>query len=167
MVIVISFLIGAAIAAIATVVVQNSARNKKLGEAKAVADVISEYFQKSRVNVAVKCLADPDGKLVVLIESEPLKKFRLSYIIEQTLADHVQKTTGQKIDIIYWRFPLQDKEIAEEIKAVVAPPPKPIMEHDSYIEQGIAQVREETVYKVDEIPWENFQDELQRTDKQS
>lgn len=165
MVIVISFLIGAAIAAIATVAMQNSAKNKKLGEAKAVADVISEYFQKSRVNVTVRCLADPAGKLVVLIESEPLKKFRLSYIIEQTLADHVQKTTGQKIDIIFWRFPLQGKEIAEEIKAVVAPPPKPIMEQDSYIEQGIAQVREETVYKVDEIPWEKFQSESQRTDK--
>ena len=119
---------------------------------------IAGYFSKSGMQISVSCprLAD-DGRLIVLIESEPLKKFRLSYVIEQALTNHVLKVTGRQIERIYWRFPLQDKEVAKEVQT--SQPAKRI-EPDAYIAQGMAQIQEQSSYEVDETSLENYESAL-------
>src|SRR3712207_4579331 len=78
-------------------------------EAATIRAAVIEYFGRSGVQVAVDCTRlEPGGRYIVMIESEPMKRFRLSHIIEMTVREHVRKTCGVEVDKMYWRFPIRD-----------------------------------------------------------
>ena len=82
----------AAIAAYAAITVARWRRARR-NEAK-LAKVILDYFQKAGVTVTIGAVTlYGEKKFTVFIESEPMKQFRLSHIIEVALRDHVQKTS--------------------------------------------------------------------------
>jgi hypothetical protein len=71
------------------------------------------YFRATGVNVYAKCINLPDSKnFTVFIESEPMKRFRLSHLVEATLRDHVRTVCDLELDRIYWRFIVKE-EMAE------------------------------------------------------
>lgn len=83
------------------------ATDQRMQEAQ-VAEAIREYFLHSGVEVKVSCTRLADSPcFTALIESEPMKRFRLSHIIESTLAEHVRKTCQLELEKIYWRFPVK------------------------------------------------------------
>jgi len=62
--------------------------------------------------VSVKCInLENDKKFIVFIESEPMKRFRLSHLVEATLRDHVRTTCELELDRIYWRFIVKEKMV--------------------------------------------------------
>ncbi|HVL76609.1 MAG TPA: hypothetical protein VM406_11385 [Noviherbaspirillum sp.] len=139
-------------------------------ESQAIAATLVEYFRRSGVTVATDCVRGADGRYTALIESEPMKRFRLSHIIEMTLRDHVRKATGLELDRIYWRFPVKEAVAAAAAPAAAAPAeaqaPAPdaastdaTMElSDDYINEGLEHYRHIPKPEVDELPWEAFEE---------
>lgn len=120
----------------------------------AITTALLDYFQRTGVAVSVGCVSLGKGDcFTVFIESEPMKRFRLSHIIEITLRDHVLKACGLKLEKIYWRFP---------IKEMTAPAPdgagqdKNPASSDDYINEGLVHYRDIPKFEATEIPWEKF-----------
>jgi type II secretory pathway pseudopilin PulG len=142
----------------------------------AIRATIVEYFRRSGVTVAADCVLTEDGRYTALVESEPMKRFRLSHIIEMTLSEYVRKVAGVELDKIYWRFPVK-----EAVQAAAAPPGttasaapgtagepgqgnrgavtgKPEEPSDEYINEGLEHYRHIPRPEVDELPWEAFEE---------
>lgn len=135
---------------------------------------IIEYFRRSGVEVAADCTGfRENGAFIAIIESEPMKRFRLSHIIEMTVREHVYKTCGLKLEKIYWRFPI--KEAAQSSAGVAGAisaasdaaaaaneaadgadsPSKELS--DDYINEGLEHYRHIPKPEVEELPWESFE----------
>jgi hypothetical protein len=115
-------------------------------DAASVAKAISEYFRKSGVPVTVDCTRMPRSRdFAVAIESEPMKRFRLSHIIESTLRDHVRKTCSLEVAKVYWRFPIKDTAQT------------PAANPDDYINEGLEHYRHIPPPEVTELPWEQYE----------
>src|SRR6185312_7326408 len=121
-----------------------------------VTDAIIDYFRKSGVGVAVGCTSMAHNRFTVLIESEPMKRFRLSHIIEATLRDHVKKACGLEVDKIYWRFPIKHPHPAEETAKDKEGKPKEA-HADEYINEGLVNYRHLPKVEAEELSWENFE----------
>lgn len=118
---------------------------------KRITDFITEYFINTGVEVQATCFKIPDSKhFVALIESAPLKRFRFSNVLESNLITHILSTTGNVVEKIYWRFPVQfQKEalLAEEKHAVEI--------DDEYFSEVHALTKAE--YSVSEVPWAEYE----------
>lgn len=161
--------------------VKSKAAKKQRGIA-AVRGTIIEYFRRSGVTVSADCVLTEDGRYTALVESEPMKRFRLSHIIEMTLREYVRKAAGVELDRIYWRFPVKE-EVQEAVQAAAAPAAstnsapvapaateaaraapdaekqgKPGELSDEYINEGLENYRHIPRPEVDEVPWEAFEE---------
>lgn len=124
----------------------------------AVTDAIIDYFSRSGVGVAAGCVSLSHNRFTVFIESEPMKRFRLSHIIEATLREHVKKACRLDVDKIYWRFPIRqaagtDKDKEEKAKE----------DADEYINEGLVNYRHLPKVEAEELSWENFEAMSQTT----
>jgi hypothetical protein len=132
---------------------------------------IIDYFRRSGVEVAADCTDfRENGAFIAIVESEPMKRFRLSHIIEMTVREHVYKACGLKLEKIYWRFPI--KEAAQTSAAAVGAASgaaaaaneaadgadSPSQElSDDYINEGLEHYRHIPKPEVEELPWESFE----------
>jgi len=129
---------------------------------KAISASIVDYFRRTGVEVSVGCVATHRGKrFTAFVESEPMKRFRLSHIIEMTLREQVSKSVGVELDKVYWRFPI--KQVAEGAAAPDLPREKEKKvaggeHHDDYINEGLVNYRDLPKVEVTEIPWETFEE---------
>ena len=92
-------------------------------------------------------------KILVLVESEPLKRFRYSHIVEATLISHVDKALGLKVDRVFWRFPLPVGASSPQDTADI----KPTQREDDYLAEGIREAKTSPEYHVSEDSWEQFE----------
>lgn len=127
----------------------------------AIRAVIVDYFRRSGVSVAAEC-TEINGLYTAMVESEPMKRFRLSHIIEMTLREHVEKACGLELDRIFWRFPIKEAvpgQVDErnpegrEEKSEKRPEPS-----DEYINEGLENYRHIPKPEVTELPWETFEE---------
>jgi hypothetical protein len=129
------------------------------------------YFRKTGVEVTAVCAnLQGDERFTALIESEPMKRFRLSHIIEFTLRDHIHKTCGLELYCIYWRFPI--KEANQHVfpsqvddnpatiipAAAVSPDTKTMVSTDEYINEGLVPYKDVPKIEVTELSWEKFEE---------
>ncbi|HEX7644886.1 MAG TPA: hypothetical protein VF472_22010 [Burkholderiaceae bacterium] len=121
-----------------------------------VSAVLVEYFNKTGVGVSVGCVNLQGDRFTAFVESEPMKQFRLSHIIEIALRDHVKKTCGVELDKIYWRFPI--KVAPREAATGNTEPPKRIEGADDYINEGLVHYKDLPKSEATEIPWESFEE---------
>ncbi|HCY61466.1 MAG TPA: hypothetical protein DHV59_01215 [Oxalobacteraceae bacterium] len=139
----------------AIAIVQIRARRQQRQVAQLNA-AIRDYFRRSGVEVNVACARlGKDQSLTAFVESEPMKRFRLSHIIEATLREQVAKNCGIHLDKIYWRFPL--KEIASS-EAASQKQPAAKEDADSYINEGLVYYRDLPKGDVQEVSWEKFEE---------
>ncbi len=118
-----------------------------------ISDFISDYFINTGAEVEVTCHKLPGSRhFVVMIQSQPLKRFRYSNILESNLISHTYKKTGCMVDKIYWRFPvqLQKEESAEEIEIKS-------QEDDLYFNEVESLSNEHGKYNVSEASWDEFE----------
>lgn len=75
-----------------------------------ITKAILAYLRITEVKVSVQCISPEVNKnFIAFIESEPMKRFRLSHLVEATLRDHVRATCGLELDRVYWRFIVKEK----------------------------------------------------------
>ncbi len=122
----------------------------------AVTDAVIQYFQRSGVGVAAGCVQLGANRLTVFVESEPMKRFRLSHIIEATVREYVEKICDVEIDKIYWRFPISQNPVA------IVEGEKPVETPDAYINEGLVPYHHLPTVEVTELSWENFEAASQR-----
>jgi len=142
----------------------------------AIRAVILDYFRRSGVEVTVDAAPlDNSGMYTAVVESEPMKRFRLSHIIEMTLREHVRRACSLELDKVYWRFPI--KEAAQAVQSVIVPDAggnavgtdnasatpdgedkKPEETSDEYINEGLENYRHIPKPEVTELSWENFEE---------
>ena len=134
--------------------------NKKRLVANAVnkiSEFITDYFMSSGSEVRVTCIkVDGNKRFVVMIESKPSKRFRYSNVLESNLTSHAYKITGNTIEKIYWRFPINgDKaELAESSREQGSELPS--SEDDLYFADALDKAKAQAEYKVSEVTWEEF-----------
>lgn len=131
----------------------------------AIRNTIIDYFRRSGVEVSADCTSFDNGLYTAVVESEPMKRFRLSHIIEMTLREHVRKNCGLELDKIYWRFPIKEATQAVTVPRegeATAPQngaeKKPKEEvSDDYINEGLENYRHIPKPEVTELSWETFE----------
>lgn len=124
-----------------------------------VSKVLVEYFRKTGVEVTVGCVSlHENDRFTAFVESEPMKQFRLSHIIEIALRDHVQKTCGLELDKIYWRFPIKVAARDTSAPGGAAGEGKKIEGADDYINEGLVHYKDLPKFEATEIPWEKFEE---------
>jgi hypothetical protein len=142
------------------VAVLRSRQRRKKKNLAAISAALVDYFRRTGVEISVGCAESDDGKrFTAFIESEPMKRFRLSHIIEMTLRDHVAKACGLELAKVYWRFPI--KQVDQSTAAVAAAPEKETkapQDADDYINEGLVHYRDLPKFDVTEIPWEKFEE---------
>jgi hypothetical protein len=95
-------------------VIRHKARQKKERSATMTACIL-EYFRVFRVNISVTCIAlEGNRHFTAVIECEPVKRFRLSHLIEMRLRDHVHASCSLKLDNVYWRFIVNERSRDDE-----------------------------------------------------
>jgi len=133
-------------------------------DAAAIRNTIIEYFKRSGVQVSADATSFDGKRYTAVVESEPMKRFRLSHIIEMTLREHVRKACAVELDKIYWRFPI--KEATQAVTVARNGEAKPESgevdvkkdEHaDDYINEGLENYRHIPKPEVTELPWETFE----------
>ena len=124
---------------------------RKANSIVAIRSTILEYFRRSGVEVSVDCADLGNGRYMAMVESEPMKRFRLSHIIEMTLREHVHRNCGIELDKVYWRFPV--KQAVEQAVEQV----KPAKNSDDYINEGLEHYRHIPQPVVEELSWEHFE----------
>ena len=129
-----------------------------------IRNTIIDYFRRSGVAVSADATSfDGGGRFTAVVESEPMKRFRLSHIIEMTLREHVRKSCGLELEKIYWRFPIKEASQAVavqnngEAKAEGAAEQKQEEPTDDYINEGLENYRHIPKPEVTELSWETFE----------
>lgn len=125
-------------------------RRKKERDAREIADLIVAFFRRNDLEAAADCYTVVEGKrFEVAIETEPHKKLRCSYVIEQALIRHVQRTTGKRLERVFWRFPMAQKSVERRAEVAGQAPT------DAYLADGYEQAL--STYPVGEESWEKFE----------
>ena len=134
-------------------------------DATMIRNTIIDYFRRSGVEVSADATRfDDSGRYTAIVESEPMKRFRLSHIIEMTLREHVRKSCGLELDKIYWRFPIKDATQAVTVQRDGEARPeegaadqKQEAPTDDYINEGLENYRHIPKPEVTELSWETFE----------
>jgi hypothetical protein len=159
------------------ILITRKARRDK-SKAAALSKEIIDYFHKTGVDVTVVSTnLKGDERFTALIESEPMKRFRLSHIIEHKMRDHIHKTLGLELECIYWRFPI--KLPNQHVFPSVSDDPETIMpaapsettkktdaDHDDYITEGMVPYKDVPKIEVEELSWEKFEQEAGNRDSE-
>lgn len=141
-----------AIAVCVAIVWRKSSRQHR--QIKALNNAIREYFRHGGVEVQVASTQLGENQsYIAFIESEPMKRFRLSHIIEMALREHVAKTCKLQLAKIFWRFPLKDVAASG-----AAAEKQQASEGDSYINEGLVYYRDLPKGDVQEVSWDKFEE---------
>lgn len=138
------------------------ARSLARRQARLASEII-EYFRRSGANVRVNCIPGPDGvRFIAIVDSEPLKRFRYSHIVEMSLSNHVFKACGIEIERVYWRFPVKTPAQAQSVDAEVSALTPDASEaaatsDDGYINDRLLRLKSEAEYQVSPASWEQFE----------
>jgi type II secretory pathway pseudopilin PulG len=129
-----------------------------------IRNTIIDYFRRSGVEVSADATCfDDSGRYTAVVESEPMKRFRLSHIIEMTLREHVRKSCGLELEKIYWRFPIKEATQAVTVQRDGEAKPNGAEEQkrdehtDDYINEGLENYRHIPKPEVTELSWETFE----------
>ncbi|MDP1644989.1 MAG: hypothetical protein Q8L71_05740 [Thiobacillus sp.] len=151
------------VAILAYVLVLKHRARRRERSIKAVSAVIVDYFQADGIEVRVDCVPGRGAKdFIAFIESEPMKRFRYSHIVEASLRVHVQRTCREELDRIFWRFPIHGKGRAAE--AGVREMDILDDKHDEYIREGLEALKNKGAYDIREGSWEEFENTVIKSD---
>jgi hypothetical protein len=147
------------LAALVYVMTLKNRMQREKHEIVMVSATIIDYFRRSGVEVDVGSVRQHGNKrFTVFIESEPMKRFRLSHIIEATLREHVQRSCGLELDKVYWRFPIKNAVQNMTAAEDASKPSNPAADADDYINEGLVHYKHLPQVEVTELSWEKFEE---------
>ena len=117
-----------------------------------ITDFITDYFTHTGAEVRVSCYQlEGMKRFVTLIESQPLKRFRYSNVLENNLIAHIYQKTGNTVEKIFWRFPvvMHQESIVDDEKSGIE-------SDDAYFLDVPAKDFGNPSYKVSEASWDEF-----------
>lgn len=127
-----------------------------------IVEEVAAYF--ARIGVAAKAEAiklPAAGHFIIIADTEPLKRFRHSHIVEMMLIGQIKNATGHTVDKVFWRFPLPAREgAAVEVPEDATVPPPRAPEVDEYLEQGLTRLSAPDGLEVHEDSWAHYQEAL-------
>jgi hypothetical protein len=125
---------------------------------KVITAALLDYFQKTGLEVTAGCTVMSGSQaFTAVIESEPMKRFRLSHIIEIALREHVRKTCGLELGKVYWRFPIKDAPASLPVTGTGTTDIKALEKTDNYINEGLEYYKYIPKVEVTEMSWEHFE----------
>jgi hypothetical protein len=142
----------AALAAGAGILAARRRQRNRHEDAERIAVAVREYFARSGARTEVRCHPVQD-RFLVLVESEPLKRFRYSHIVEASLLAHVEKSLGLQVDRVFWRFPLPLGTATAQDTANLTP----TVRGDDYVAEGLREAKANPDYHVAEDSWDQFE----------
>lgn len=123
----------------------------------AITQFVQDYFMSSGTEVEVKCFQVPGHKrFITLIQSEPMKRFRYSNVLESSLIGHIHRMTGNTVEKIYWRFPIHN---AINLMDTDENRDTDSASDDSYLTDPYLKEKQLQEYKVSEATWDEFIEE--------
>jgi hypothetical protein len=85
-------------------IIKHRARRQQDDRAR-LSPCIREYFREKGLYVSVNCVnVDGSEYFTAFIDSEPMRRFRFSHLIEMALRNYVDSTCKLKLDKVCWRF---------------------------------------------------------------
>lgn len=127
----------------------------------ALSAAIVDYFQQSGAVVSAECISRLGGKrFIAFVDSEPLKRFRYSHIVEVGLRMYVHKLCGLELEKVYWRFPVKITPDASSAEKAVDNADELTTDEDTYLNERLLQLKARSEYEVNDISWERFQEAL-------
>ena len=126
-----------------------------------IAGLVAAYFAKTSVVVKSEAIELPTlDHFIIIVDTEPIKRFRYSHIVEMVLIEKVKEATSKTVDRVYWRFPLpiHDEEIVKAIEtntSLGSHAPRMI---DAYLAHGVGLLRAPEGLEVHEDSWAHFQE---------
>ena len=97
-------------AAVGYLVYQFLRERKRFEKESAAADAARNYLEKFGIRCRISATQMAEG-IVLLVETEPHKKLRFSYIIEQPMRKFVSESAGVWVQSIFWRFRVNPKQL--------------------------------------------------------
>jgi len=117
-----------------------------------ITEFITDYFTHTGADVRVSCYQlEGDRRFVTLIESQPLKRFRYSNVLENNLIAHIFQKTGNTVEKIYWRFPVMMHK-----DSIIAEAKTEVESDDAYFMDVQSATTGLPTYKVSEASWDEF-----------
>ncbi len=117
-----------------------------------ITEFITDYFTHTGAEVRVSCYQlEGMRRFVTLIESQPLKRFRYSNVLENNLIAHIYQKTGNTVEKIFWRFPVvmhQESMVDDEKSGLES--------DDAYFLDVPSTNFGSPTYKVSEASWDEF-----------
>lgn len=128
-----------------------------------VVNAVAEYFRADGIEVVVEVFPRSMGhSFIAFVESEPMKRFRYSHIIEMTLRMHIRHECGVELERVFWRFPIRGKGQAAE--AAAREMEISDRDEDEYLREG-QDLKKEKGYDIRESSWEEFQSTVGKAEK--
>lgn len=121
---------------------------------------ILAFFGAAGMQGEVTCYpSENTRKFTVCIDSQPVKKFKFSNLVETVLIRYLSRTTNIPVDRIYWRFSLPTNIEAEMLGPMHTMATEGVGLQDKLDEDDESLVH---AYKVAETSWDNFEKALQQ-----
>ena len=118
---------------------------------------ILAFFGAAGMQVEVTCFtSDMSRKFTVCIDSQPVKKFKFSNLVEMVLIRYIARTIGVAIERVYWRFSLPTEKEGEMLSPIDTAATEGMEFQDNY-EQAASL---EEAYRVAETSWDRFEQAL-------
>lgn len=120
---------------------------------KSITEFIESYFMNTGVGVQVTCFKlEGNKRFVVLIQSQASKRFRCSNVLEGDLITHISDVTGNIVEKIYWRFPIN---LTKDL--ITAAEKNSLESDDLYFSEGYVIAEAAREYKVSEVSWDQYE----------
>lgn len=123
---------------------------------------ILAFFGAAGMQGEVNCFtADDTRKFTVCIDSQPIRKFKFSNLVEMVLIRYLLRTTGIPVERIYWRFSLPTENEGEMLSQIDTMAAEGVGFKDNFEEEEESKAN---AYKVVETSWDNFERALLQED---
>ena len=126
-----------------------------------IVGVVAAYFAKTGVAVKSEAIALPTlDHFILIVDTEPIKRFRYSHIVEMVLIEKVKEATRKTVNSVYWRFPLpiHDEEIVMATASNTSSGSHAPRMLDAYLAHGVGLLRAPEGIDVHEDSWAHFQE---------
>lgn len=126
---------------------------------KRIVEEVAAYFARTGVAAKAEAIELPAvGHFIIIADTEPLKRFRHSHIVEMMLIGQIKNATGHAVDKVFWRFPLPAREGAAVDVPINTMANLSAQEIDPYLEQGLMRLNLPEGLEVHEDSWAHFEE---------